>query len=315
LEGQDRLVEVGLKHGIFTKEGGLYLDDTANPKKGKHSVGVKRQWCGVLGKEENCQVLPTLVYGAPKAVNANSVVWPLGIQLYLPEDWAEDEQRRDAAGVPGEIEFQTKTQIGLDMLERVRERVPHGFVGADAFYGRDSEFRKQLREWKDPYVVGLQPQRFNCIATTLKKQEIRSARDWASAVQWRTITWTEGTQEPLTARVARLRVQATLNGSPTEEEGWLLLEDREGEVHAWMCWGMDKASLKTLVTRAHHRWVIEDAHSLMKGELGLDHFEGRSWNGLHHHVTMVLIGLAFLQTLRVRAGDKSLAQLRAASGV
>lgn len=311
LEAQARLVDVGLKHRVFTRDGGLYLDDTANPKKGTFSVGVKRQWCGVLGKEENCQVLPTLVWGAPKAVNGDSVVWPLGMQLYLPEDWAQDEKRRETAGVPGEIEFQTKTEIGLDMVERVRERVPHAFVGADAFYGRDSEFRKQLREWEEPYVVGLQPQRFNCVRADAPKNGVRSAQQWAGEVKWRRVTWSRGSQEPLTANVARLRVRSTLSGETTEEEGWLLLEERDGEVKAWMCWGMDDASLKTLVTRAHHRWVIEDAYGLMKGELGLDHFEGRLWNGLHHHVTMVMISLAFLQSLRSKFGEKSLAHLRA----
>lgn len=307
LEAQDRLVTVGLKHRIFTKDGGLYLDDTANPKKGKLSVGVKRQWCGVLGKTENCQVFPTLVWGAPQAVNRDSVVWPLGMQVYLPEDWAADAKRREVAGVPEEIEFQTKTQIGLDMLERVRERVPHRFIGADAFYGRDSMFRRQLREWKEPYAVGLQPERFHCVldAPGSKDKSIRSAQEWASRVKWRRVTWSRGSKEPLTAKVARLRVRVTLGGKLTEERGWLLLEQREDEVKAWMCWRMDKASLKTLVTRAHHRWVIEDAYGLMKGELGLDHFEGRLWNGSHHHVTMVMIGLAFLQSLRLKAGKKS----------
>lgn len=301
LEMQKRLVDVGVKHRVFTKNGGLYLDDTALPKKGTHSVGVGRQFCGVLGKVDNCQVLPTLVWGAPAEPNRDSVVWPLGMELYLPEDWTKDAARRAEAGVPEEVAFRTKAQIGLAMLERVRTRVAHGFIGADAFYGRDSAFRKQLREWQEPFAVGVQPERLNCVLEDALQGPVRSASEWASTVKWRTITWSQGSKEPLKAKVARLRVRVTSDGELTEEKAWLLLEDREGEVKAWLCWGMDRASLKTLVARAHHRWVIEDAFGLMKGELGLDHFEGRKWNGVHHHASLVLVALAFLQRLRVRA--------------
>lgn len=298
---QDRIIDVGREHDIFTKKGGLYLDDTALPKKGTQSVGVKRQWCGVLGKTENCQVLPTLVWGAPQPVNRDSVTWPLGMRLYLPEDWAADDARRKEAGVPEDVSFQTKAQLALAMLARVRERVLHGFIGADAFYGRDSAFRQQLRQWEEAYVVGLQPQQFHCVldAPGSKDETVRSAAEWASLVTWRRVTWSQGSKEPLTAKVARLRVRVTLDGKLTEERGWLLLEEREGEVKAWVCWRMDKASLKALVTRAHHRWVIEDFFGVAKGELGLDHFEGRKWMGLHHHVTMGMVAFGFLAVKRV----------------
>lgn len=323
---QDRLVDVGLTHDIFSrKDGGLYVDDTALPKTGKHSVGVKRQYCGVLGKTENCQALTTVVWGAPAQANRDSVLWPIGMELYLPEEWASDEARREKAGVPDDVAFRTKNENALAILDRVRTRVPHEFIGADAGYGSDGAWRKQLREWKEPYVVGVRPSDIRCapdvpLKTSTKTGPGRPAnpklpdsanaitpKEWAKKVSWETISWTEGARgEELSAKVARVRVRVTRRptATPTDETGWLLLEQRDNELKTWICWGLDDASLEDLVRMAHHRWIIEHAFSIMKGELGLDNFEGRKWNGLHHHVTLVMLALAFLQTLRLKIVGK-----------
>lgn len=330
---QDRLVETGQKHGVFSREGsGIYVDDTALPKTGKHSVGVKRQYCGVLGKTENCQALTTVVWGASAEANRDSVLWPLGMELYLPEEWANDEERREKAGVPDDVTFRTKNENALAILARVRSRVPHEFIGADAAYGSDGAWRKQLREWNEPYVVGVRPTDIRC-APDLPLKNVRRKRgpgrppnpklpsganakspmEWAEEVSWETVTWTEGARgTPLTAQVARVRVRITKKAMRdlSDETGWLLLEKRDNELKAWICWGLDDASLETLVRMAHHRWIIEHAFSIMKGELGLDNFEGRKWNGLHHHVTLVMLALAFLQALRLEStGGKTSAPL------
>lgn len=309
---QQRLPVLGKKYAILTQDGGIYLDDCGNPKKGTHSVGVQRQFCGVLGKTENCQVFPTLVWGKPAEPNRDSVLWPLAMELYLPESWAGDAERREEARVPEEVKFRTKHEIGLAMLDRVRKEVPHSWLGMDAEYGTDAKLRKQLRDWEEPYVVGVRPHHVHCRWEDLPaargkgsgggEKGVLTAQEWAQRVHWRTITWSQGSKGPLTARVARVPVRVFSDGEPSEEVGWLLLEQREEEVKAWLCWGFNEASLEDLVRMAHHRWVIEDAFGLMKGELGFDHFEGRTWPGVHHHVSLVMLGLAFLQWQRVKAG-------------
>jgi SRSO17 transposase len=127
------------------------VDDTGFPKKGRHSVGVIRQYCGQVGKQDNCRVAVSL------SVTTEKASMPIAFRLYLPEAWANDEQRREKAGVPAEIKFQTKPQIALAGIERARERgIPEGVVLADAGYGNDTQFRERLSEWKLSYVAGIQ---------------------------------------------------------------------------------------------------------------------------------------------------------------
>jgi SRSO17 transposase len=247
------------------------------------------------------------------------------MELYLPEEWANDPARREKAGVPEAVKFETKPNLALRMIARVRERVAHAFIGADAGYGCDGDFRAQLREWNEPYVVGVRPTDIRLAPETRLVTPPRksgpgappgprlpphakplSAHEWAKKAKWSSITWATGADgEPLTARVARFRVRVTVKaGKATDETGWLLLEERQNELKSWICWGVDDKSLEDLVRMAHHRWTIEHAYETMKGELGLDHFEGRSWNGLHHHVSLVMLALAFLETQRATDSKK-----------
>ncbi|MGH7754599.1 MAG: IS701 family transposase, partial [Gemmatimonadales bacterium] len=172
---QDRLVVAGLRHGVLHKEGGLYLDDLAVPKKGDKSVGVARQYCGVLGKVDNCQALVTVVWGAPAQQNRDSALWPLGMELYLPQEWADDAARRRDAGVPEAVGFRTKNRIALDRLDAIRTQVPHAWTGADAGYGSDGAFRAQLRAWNEAHVVGVRANAFRC-----RWMDLEGARGGAS---------------------------------------------------------------------------------------------------------------------------------------
>lgn len=314
---QDRLVDAGLRRGVLDASGGLYVDDVGVPKKGDKSVGVARQYCGVLGKVDNCQALVTMVWGAPAQENRDTALWPLGIELYLPKEWAGDAARREEAGVPVEVRFRTKNQIALDRLERIRSRVPHAWIGTDAAYGSDGAFRSQLRSWREPHVVGVRSNAFRCRwddldgaragASTPPTRQALTPKEWADHATWRTLTWSQGTHQKLQARVARVPVRVVdADGADTGESGWLVLERRGSQLKAWLAWGFNDASLEDQVRMAHHRWTIEDAHGLMKGELGLDHFEGRKWNGLHHHASLVLLALAFLETLRLKRATRTL---------
>lgn len=325
-EMQDQLIPLGTARSVFRDTGGLYVDSTENSKKGEMSIGVKRQYSGHAGKVDNCQAFVTLVYGEMARANRDSLLWPLRMRVYLPEEWANDAERREAAGVPREIEFKTKNEMALAMIGEVRDRVPHRFIGADSAFGKDGALRRQLREWEEPYVLAVPSGEIRCAPDLPLKPKpyagvgarpkprlpdnavSRSPEEWARSARWRTMTWTQGTKGPIKVNVARKRVRVTVKGGvETDETGWLLLEKTpEGEIKSWICWGVDDATLPELVRMAHHRWVIEDAFSLMKGELGLDHFEGRTWQGTHHHATMAMLALAFLETLRF-SGEKKTA--------
>ncbi len=159
---QDRLIPVGAARGVFRRTGGLCVDDPGDPKKGRESVGVQAQYCGNTGKVDNCQVLPTLVYGEPARANRDSILWPLRMRLYLPREWASDAQRRRKVGVPEAAEFRTRGEIALAMIDEVRSRVPHGFIGGDSAYGKDGAFRAQLRAWTEPYVLAVPPTEIRC---------------------------------------------------------------------------------------------------------------------------------------------------------
>jgi SRSO17 transposase len=321
---------------IRTAEAGFIVDDFGIEKQGKHSVGTQRQYSGTLGKTGNCQVAVNVVYVAPgKERNADQATWPLGTRLYLPESWANDKHRRREAHVPGSVAFQPKWQIALTMLDAVRG-LKHGFVGADADYGTNGEFRGQLRAWNEAYVLAVNPSSIlitDAAATVIPPHgrtshitlpegtRVERVQDVFQRASWQWVEWSEGTKGVLGGwfyreriRVASKQVHAESLRWATDEVSWLLLEKRKNErgddeFKAYLCWGVDHDSLEGLVEKAHLRWAIEQFHREAKQLLGLDRFEGRTWPGWHHHASMVLVAYAFLSMLRIRRPEESLPTL------
>lgn len=300
------------------------VDDTGFPKKGNHSVGVTRQYCGQVGKQDNCRVAVSL------SVGTWSSSLPIAYSLYLPEVWASDKQRRDQAGVPQEIEFQTKPQIALQQIRAaVKEDVPRGVVVADAGYGMDSKFRSGITELGLEYVLGVQsstsvwkpgtkplpplprkqigrPPRL--LRRTPTHQPV-SAKELALALpaeSWKTITWRQGTRQKLRSRFAAVRVRPAhrdyWQAEPHAEE-WLIMEWPKGEAEPskyWLSTLPATAKLKDLIALAKQRWIIERDYQELKQELGLGHYEGRGWRGFHHHATLCIAAYGFLVAERNR---------------
>lgn len=304
----------------------LIVDDSGQAKKGRKSPGVSRQYSGTLGKPDNCQVFVNCMYSVPgQKWNADVIYWSTGMRMYLPEEWFKDKKRCKEAGIPDDIEFQTKPEIALDLIARVRKkRVPHRAITADTAYGTDGGFRNTLQEWKEPYVVAVKPSHISVVPEDtplipVKKKsgkgrprkypgfpkgiKPKTANVVASEISdedWQEVEWSEGTKGKLSANFIRIRVRVANSGRPTEETGWLLFEKtKDGELKVYICWGLDGASLEELVEIAHIRWVIEQGFKQMKRELGLDDFEGRKWQGWHHHAVMVIIAFSYLMLLRI----------------
>lgn len=312
----------------FVPEAYWLIDEVSFPKQGKHSVGVARQYCGALGKTANCQVSVTLDLGTEEAST------PLDWALYLPKQWIEDPVRREKAAIPEPITFRTKPELALDLIDNVRRwGLKDHLVLADSAYGDTYEFRQGLRERKLDYVVQVsgeltawtedpQPphppmkrggktprKRFYANDFPPARSLCQIAQDLPST-SWRTVTWREGTKGPLTSRFARVIVwmaNGLVQGKRMQQEPEeLLIEWPEGDKAPWKYWlsslPPQRTSFRGLVRKAKGRFRVEQDYEEMKGELGLDHFEGRSWQGWHHHVTLVTLAYAFL-TLE-RSGNK-----------
>ena len=304
---------IALMAPLFADPWGLIaLDDTAFPKQGSESVGVASQWCGTRGKTANCQVGVSAQYIQPGVLFSPDLSsFPLGMRLYLPKERAEDPAHREKCGVPPEIEFQEKWRIALGLIERVRRlQVPHLAIVADADYGRSGEFRRQLRTWDEKYVLGVQPE--NCQVLPLgegwrgqqgQMLTPRSCAEIARKVppsQWQRVYWSTGADGPMYVEAIHIRAVVCEDGEPTDEEVWVVFERRDNETKAYLAWGVDDLTVQGHVRLIRGRWPIEQSYEQMKEELGLDHFEGRSWLGWHHHVTMVMMAYAFLMKERAQ---------------
>ena len=300
----------------------LIIDDTAIPKKGDESVGVAHQYCGALGKQANCQSLVSLTLAH------DDMPIPLVLRLYLPEAWARDAERRKKVGVPDAIGFRPKWRIALDELQRlVDSGIRFGTVLADAGYGVCAEFRQTLTEMSIRWAVGIGPeQKFypanagtrmprSAVTGPRRKRPLptharRSARELVARfdpANWRRLSWRVGTKGPLQAEFCAIRVR-TADGPETSDrvhlpgdEAWLVAERRSSEeVKYYLTNHPANTKLKALAGAIKARWSCEQAHQQLKEELGLDHFEGRSWRGLHHHALMTMICFEFLQQERLR---------------
>ena len=305
-------------------ESAWVVDDTGFPKQGSHSVGVSRQYSGTLGKTGNCQIAVS-VHHVGEEGNA-----PLGWRLYLPESWANDEQRRLDGGIPADVVFRPKWKLALDIIDQIRgwglaDRV----VLADAGYGESTDFRQELEQRQLRYIVGVAPQvgvwlespqptllkpmRTGRPPSALHYGEQRPLSAKAVAQQakgWKTIGWREGSRGRLKSRFWAGRVQPSHGfheGKAPLKEVWLLIGWPESEPEPTKYFFCDLPadySLRRLVRLTKCRWKIEQDYQQLKEELGLDHYEGRSWQGWHHHVTLVMMAHAFL-TLETLRGKKN----------
>jgi SRSO17 transposase len=295
------------------------VDDTGFPKKGRESVGVARQYCGQVGKQENCRVAVSL------SVTTEKASMPVAFHLYLPETWIKDRKRRKKTGVPKEIRFQTKPEIALEQIRRARERgLPEGVVLADAGYGNDTKFRLELTKMGMAYAVGIQsvtsvwkpgeepqppPPRKSNIGRPRKllKRDAQhspvSVKELAlslPAEAWKKVNWREGVKQQLESRFAALRVRPAHRDywrSEAHPEEWLLIEWPTGESEPtkyWLSTAPANIDLPDLVHLAKHRWIIERDYQELKQELGLGHYEGRGWRGFHHHATLCMAAYGFL---------------------
>ena len=322
----------------------LVIDDTALPKKGTHSVGVARQYCGQLGKKANCQSLVSLTLAR------GEVPMPVGLRLFLPEEWRTDLQRCARAGVPEAAAVpRSKGEIALAELDHLRaEGLRFGVVLADAGYGSSAAFRHGLDALGLLWAVGIaRNQKVYAAAVQLVSptrrarkpvpdREPSEAEAVLAALLWRRVTWRQGTKGKLSARFAAIRVRVGdgpvwgNNRHLPGAEVWLVGEWRSsGERKYYLSNLQPRTTRRALVGTIKARWVCEQAHQQLKEELGLNHFEGRSWIGLHRHALMTCIACAYLQHLRLAkphragrekkddrpAGSASCAQLaRHASG-
>ena len=303
----------------FVPEAYWLIDEVSFPKQGKHSVGVTRQYCGALGKTANCQVAVSLDLGTEESST------PLNWALYLPKQWTDDPIRRKRAGIPEEITFKTKTVLALNLIDEVKAwGLQDRLVLADSAYGDAYDFRQGLRTRELDYVVqvsgeltawtqdphppelpvkrgGLRRKRLYAKELPPTRSLCQIAKDLPSQ-SWRQITWREGTKGPLSSRFARVMiwmanglVQGKTTQVPKEE---LLIEWPDSDKGPWKYWLSSlpphRTSFRGLVRKAKGRFRIEQDYEEMKGEVGLDHFEGRSWRGWHHHVTLVTLAYAFL---------------------
>jgi SRSO17 transposase len=294
------------------------LDDTSFPKQGKHSVGVARQYCGQLGKQDSCQVAVSL------SVANDYASLPIAYRLFLPEAWADDPARRAKAGVPDTIGFETKTAIALGQLRQaLADGVPVGIVLGDPGYGDETDFRLGVTELALRYVLGVRSGTSVWAPGTeplpplpwsgrgRRPTRLRRAADHQpvtlktlalslTARAWRTVTWREGTQGELASRFAAVRVRPahrdTQRSEPWPQE-WLLIEWSQGDAEPAKYWFSNlprRTPLKRLVQIAKARWLIERDYQNLKQALGLGHYEGRNWRGFHHHVSLCIAAYGFL---------------------
>lgn len=311
----------------FTSGGFWIIDDTGFPKKGKHSVGVTRQYCGVLGKQDNCQVAVSI------SLSNEQASIPVAYRLYLPEVWAEDAQRREKAGVPPEVKFATKTEIALQQLETlVTEGAPRHCVLADAGYGVDTTFRQRLCELGLDYIVGitsavvvwppgvepLPPEPYSGRGRppvrpreTAQRKPVK-VKELAFALPqsaFQTVCWREGTNVMLSGRFAAVRVRhagGDRGRARLHPEQWLLIEWPAEDVEPlkyFLSTLPPDITLGELVAKAHMRWRIERDYQDLKQDLGLGHYEGRGWRGFHHHAVLSIAAYGFLVAERIAAAN------------
>lgn len=304
----------------MSADGVLVLDDTSLPKQGRHSVGVARQYCGALGKIANCQSIVTWHW-----VGAG-LHWPLSAQLYLPAAWADDPKRMTKAGVPVEAQtFKEKWRIALDLLGAMKPQLPaYKAIVFDAGYGVIQPLLAELEKQGEPYVAQVPGNIAAWPAEAVAKLD-RSGRGrprqhakvedpavkpltmvgWRDRLLAQPASWAKvrlPRADGASVQAVAVRVQASQRKSRWRQPGtarWLLIEQLGDDTFKYHLSNLPAdTTLEELVRLAHQRWAIEQGYQQLKEELGLDHFEGRSWRGLHHHLTLCVLAFCFLARLR-----------------
>jgi len=306
------------------EKGTVNIDETGFPKKGKKSVGVKRQYSGTLGRVDNCQVGVFANYCSSKGHTF------IDRRLFLPEEWAADRERREEAGVPGGVVFRTKPELGLEMVETaVREEVPFTWVGGDSVYGDSPKFVQGVRALGKWYVLDVsseahvwltQPELRNsgepgsgrrhsakAAKASTKPISVPEAIAQLSPSAFRRITVAEGSQGPIVYEYAEMTVWFSEEGAPASQPERLLVRrscTQEAEVKYHRSNAPSKVSLQRLAEQRACRWTIEQDIQAGKGECGLDEYETRGWLGWHHHTALAILALFFLVLQKVRLGKK-----------
>ena len=303
------------------------IEDTGFPKKGKHSVGVARHYCGQLGKQDNCQVAVSLSLAGVQGS------LPIAYQLYLPKDWASDAARRETTRIPKEITFATKPEIALTQIRQaIDQGVPMGVVLADAGYGDETAFRDGITALGMLYAVGIRPGTTVWAPGTaplppkawsgrgrrlikLRREpgnEPITVKALARALEpqaWSTISWREGTNSELSGRFTALRVRPAHRDYLATEmraQEWLLIEWPEGDdepAKYFFTTAPEEATLEQMVFVTKMRWRIERDYQELKQAFGLGHYEGRGWRGFHHHATLSIAAYGFLMAQRLQANS------------
>jgi SRSO17 transposase len=294
----------------------LVADPSTFPKKGSHSCGVQRQWCGRLGKEENCQAGVFLAYAARGGCA------PLDRRLYLPKQWADDKQRRQECHVPKPVKFQEKWRIALDQIDRCRTDLPHGWVAADDEFGRVLAFRAGLRDRRERYVLdvpcntlvrdlGEAPPPRRRPGGRAPKAPFRRVDEWAARQPpsaWQRLEVRPGEKGPLVVEVAEApRVQTRdEDGRIGPVERLVVIRSTQAESKTWytLCNAAAEVPVAEVVLAHGERHRIEEMFQRGNGEVGLDHYEVRGWEGWHHHMTLSLLALWFLVLQRNRLGGE-----------
>jgi SRSO17 transposase len=302
-----------VREELADEEATFVLDGSGFPKQGEASCGVSRQWCGCRGKVDNCQVGVFVAYVAPRGAAL------VAAQLYLPKEWAADRQRRQATFVPKEVVFREKWQIGLDLLDQVRPEVSGGWVAGDDEFGRCTELRAQLRQRRLRYVLDVP---CNTLVRELSERRPPSRPEgkprlplfervdhWVARQpqgRWRTVTIRAGEKGPLRVQVLLASVQTKDEGGRVgPQERLAVLRTLEAKPQVWYTLSNDREANRGVLARVHgDRHRVEELLEQGKQEVGLSHYEVRSWTGWHHHMTLSLLALWFLQLEKLRLGKK-----------
>lgn len=294
------VAEIGDPAGVFI------LDGSGFHKQGPESVGVARQYCGRLGKIDNCQIGIYLAYSTPRGFTL------LDTDLYLPKDWVDDPDRRTKTYVPRDVVFRTNWQIADDLIQRLSPNVPHAWIVGDDEYGRPSEFRDRLADRGERYLLEVPcntsvRRPLHWPGRSQKWRPVSSRKDQLPTEKWERITIRNGEKGPIEVLAFSTRVDTRRRGSPAREETLLVMKTLSGS-QTWYFLAPKDAPLDTreLVRVAAHRHHIEQAFEFAKGECGLAHYEVRSWVGWNHHMTLSMLALWFLTLERRRLGKKLL---------
>lgn len=289
--------QVGLEIG--TPEGIFVLDPSTFMKQGKNSVGVKRQYSGQTGGIENCQKGVFLSYVSPLGRTLADE------RLFVSEEWGRDKERREECHVPKEVRHQTTCALGLEMLKERSSQLPHAWVAGDDEFGHDADFRVDLHNAKERYVMDVFSSTAVCDARQAREEPRLSYLDWTQVREWKDtipqgkwarIEVRDGSKGPVVYHALRRRVRARWRHRLSPVEEWLLILRSEGDTKCRYCLSnaSETTGLEEMVRAACARYWIEDCFERAKGEVGLADYETRSWDGWHHHITLSMLALWFL---------------------